>query len=189
MSKKISNAGNHRVFVDCDRTLVNTEIYPLLSKHMFDQRPKFFFRWNTVLTEARPSAKQFLQELGSKYEVAMLTLGHSKFQAKVLKELGLADLVGDIYGPDNCDNVPKTNGFVLVDDMEPHSLAIAYKMRWLGHQKGLENLEIWPEKLALHIVQCHPFTGGIEDSEPLTALLPSVHERMAKMMAELEKQE
>ncbi|CAN5470753.1 hypothetical protein BH11CYA1_BH11CYA1_20270 [soil metagenome] len=188
MSNKILNTGNHRVFVDCDRTLVNTEIYPLLSKAVFDNRPKFFFRWNTVLTEARPSAKSFLQELGSKYEVAMLTLGHSKFQTKVLKELGLADLVGDIYGPDNCDLVPKTNGFVLVDDMEPHSLAIAYKMRWLGHQKGLENLRAWPEKLALHIVQCHPFMGGKEDSEPLTDLLPSVHERMTQMITEADQQ-
>jgi len=189
VSKKIITAGNHRVFVDCDRTLVNTEIYPLPSRHIFDRRPKFFFRWNTVLTEARPSAKVFLQELGSKYEVAMLTLGHSKFQAKVLKELGLADLVGEIYGPDNCDMVPPTNGFVLVDDMEPHSLAIAYKMRWLGHQKGLENLHIWPDKLARHIVQCRPFMGGIEDSEPLTDLLPSVHERMAQMMAENQEPE
>jgi hypothetical protein len=57
-------------------------------------------------------------------------------------------------------------------------------MRWLGHQKGLENLDIWPDKLARHIVQCHPFTGGIEDSEPLTALRPSVYERMAQMMAD-----
>jgi hypothetical protein len=38
-------------------------------------------------------------------------------------------------------------------------------------------------------VQCHPFTGGIEDSEPLTDLLPSVHERMAQMMAENQEPE
>ena len=184
MSEAKPIASNTRVFVDCDRTLVNTEIYPLFSRHIFDKKRRFFFRWNNVLTEPRPSSKAFLQELASKYEVSMLTLGHSKFQARVLKELGLRDYIGDIYGPDNCDSTPTCDNFVLVDDMEPHSLAIAYKLRWLGHQKGLENFQLWPTKLALHIVQCHPFTGGIDDIQPLTDLLPSIHERMKMMTPE-----
>jgi len=170
----------HRVFVDCDRTLVNTEIYPIWSRTLFDPRKKFFFQWNNVLTEARPSAKAFLEEIGRQYEVAMLTLGHSKFQFRVLKELGLEGLVGEIYGPDNCESVPATEGFVLVDDMEPHSLAIAYKLRWLGHQRGLENHALWPGLLDRHIIQCQPFMGGMADEEPLTALLPSVHTRMSE---------
>jgi len=172
----------HRVFVDCDRTLVNTEIYPFLSRSLFDRRKKFFFQWNNILTEARPSSKAFLEEIGRKYEVAMLTLGHSKFQARVLQELGLSGMVGDIYGPDNCDQVPATDGFVLIDDMEPHSLAIAYKLRWLGRQRGLENHSLWPSLLDRHIIQCKPFVGGIADEEPLTLLLPYVHERMGTMM-------
>jgi hypothetical protein len=167
-----------RVFVDCDLTLVNTEIYPFFSRHLFSSRRRFFFHWSNVLSEARPSAKPFLEDVGRKHEVAMLTLGHSQFQRRVLKELGLGDLVGDIFGPDNCDLVPPTESFVLIDDMEPYSLAIAYKMRWLGHQKTLENIKQWPAFLTHHIIQCRPFTGGKEDSEPLTDFLPLVHARM-----------
>lgn len=172
-----------RVFVDCDLTLVNTEIYPLFSRYLFDRRRRFFFHWSNVLSETRPSARAFLEDLGRKHEVAMLTLGHSQFQRRVLNELGIGHLVGDIFGPDNCDQVPETRSFVLIDDMDPYSLGVAYKMRWLGHQKSLANVKEWPAFLAQHIVQCRPFTGGTEDEEPLTDLLELVHTRMAGQQA------
>lgn len=167
-----------RVFVDCDQTLVNTNVHSIFSSQIFSPKPKFTYRWHMVTTEARPSARAFLEELGRNYEVSVLTLGHSHFQAKVLKELGLLKLVDAIYGPDNCDAVPKPNNFVLIDDMEPFSVGISYKLRWLGHQKSAENINNWPLILHRHIVQCQPFGGGNDDGQPLTTLLDAVHERM-----------
>lgn len=166
-----------RVFVDCDQTLVNTSVHPIFSSHLFAPKPKFTYRWHVVTTEARPSAKVFLEELRRSYDVSILTLGHSHFQARVLKQLGLLSLVDSIYGPDNCDQVPKTDNFVLIDDMEPFSVGIAYKMRWLGHQKS-NDVNNWPLLLHRHIIQCHPFGGGLNEGQPLTRLLDAVHERM-----------
>ncbi len=67
---------HYRVFVDCDRTLVNTDITSVLSPALFDKRRKFFTQGKLVLTEARPSALSFLEVLASKYDVSILTLGH-----------------------------------------------------------------------------------------------------------------
>lgn len=136
-----------------------------------------------VTTEARPSARTFLEELNLTYDVAVLTLGNSHFQEKVLGKLGLLNLVDAIYGPDNCESVPKMDRFVLIDDMEPFSVGITYKLRWLGHHKA-GNLHNWPLLLHRHIVQCHPFGGGLDDGQPLTNLLEAVHERMRQQWSD-----
>ena len=175
-------ATHYRVFVDCDRTLVNTDLSSLISPRWFDKRPKFFTQGKLVLTEARPSAHAFLAALKSTYSVSILTLGHSKFQAKVLKEPGLLSYVESIYGPDNWQELTKPDGFVLIDDMSADSIGIAYKMRWLGRQRSLENLDAWDSMVNFHLIQCAPFMGGKTDQTPLTEHLDDVHERMKAQM-------
>ncbi len=164
------------VFVDCDRTLVNTEVYPLVCRQLFlDRRKhKFFFQWRHVITEARPSSREFLETLRKTYRVEVLSLGHSVFQTKVLTELGLIDLVEKIWGPDNVHEIPKPERFVLVDDMAGESLGIAYKMNWLGRKRSLVNLEDWTGLLSHHFIQCRPFTGGLQDENPLVDFLPAI---------------
>lgn len=172
-----------RVFVDCDRTLVNTDLKNLLSPALFDRRRKFVTQGKLVLTEARPSALDFLRALNKTYSVSILTLGHSRFQSKVLAALGMLELVESIYGPDNWQELTKPDGFVLIDDMSPDSIGIAYKMRWLGRQRSLENLESWDEMVNFHLIQCAPFMGGTRDTIPLTEHLQDVHERMETQMS------
>ncbi|MBS1990611.1 MAG: hypothetical protein JSS83_08845 [Cyanobacteria bacterium SZAS LIN-3] len=166
------------VFVDCDRTLVNTDVYPVLCRQLFcDKRKnKFFFQWRHVRTEARPSASEFLQELGKKYDVQVLSLGHSVFQTRVLTELGLIGHVGKIWGPDNVHQIGRPDKFVLIDDMAGESLGIAYKMTWLGRKRSLVNLEDWGKILGHHFIQCRPFTGGTQDEQALTDFLPYIDE-------------
>lgn len=164
------------VFVDCDRTLVNTEVYPLLCHQLFFDRRKnkFFFQWRQIITEARPSARQFLEELSKKYRVEVLSLGHSEFQTRVLTELGLLDLVEKVWGPDNVHKISRPEQFVLIDDMAGESLGIAYKMTWLGRKRSLVNITDWSQILSRHFIQCHAFTGGIEDTQALTTFLPVI---------------
>lgn len=176
---------HYRVFVDCDRTLVNTDIASVLSPALFDKRRKFVTQGKLVLTEARPSALSFMEVLASKYDVSILTLGHSKFQAKVLKELNLLQYVQSIFGPDNCQEMPRPDGFVLIDDMSADSLGIAYKFRWLGRQRCLTNLETWDDMVNFHLIQCRPFMGGVQDEIPLTEHLNDVESRMQSQMERL----
>ena len=166
------------VFVDCDRTLVNTDVYPVLCRQLFvDKRKnKFFFQWRHVRTEARPSAREFLIELRKKYTVHVLSLGHSVFQTKVLTELGLIEHVEKIWGPDNVHEIPRPDQFVLIDDMAGESLGIAYKMTWLGRKRSLVNIEDWGKILGHHFIQCRPFTGGISDEQSLIDFLPIIDE-------------
>ena len=169
-----------RVFVDCDRTLVNTDLAFLLSPSLFDRRPKFFLPGKVVMTEARPSAEAFLQALKEhKFDVSILTLGHSRFQSKVLKKLNLLQYVEGIYRPDNWQELKRPDGFVLIDDMSADSVGIAYKFRWLGRHRSLENLDAWDDMVRFHLIQCEPFTGGKKDLLPLTEHLNDVKERMA----------
>jgi NLI interacting factor-like phosphatase. len=175
-----------RVFVDCDRTLVNTDLKNVISPPLFDKRTKFITQGKLVLTEARPSAMQFMEALNQKYDVSILTLGHSKFQAKVLGALGMMHLIQSIYGPDNWQELTKPDGFVLIDDMSADSIGIAYKMRWLGRQRSLENLESWDTLVNFHLIQCVPFCGGKLDVGPLTEHLDIVHKRMEEQMAVVE---
>jgi hypothetical protein len=172
------------VFVDCDRTLVNTEVYPLVSRQLFFDRRKnkFFFQWRHVITEPRPSSREFLQELAKKYRVEVLSLGHSVFQTKVLTELGLIGLVEKIWGPDNCQDIPRPERFVLIDDMAGESLGIAYKMTWLGRRRNLVNLQDWGKILNSHFIQCRPFTGGTEDEQPLVDFLPTIDNLLASQI-------
>lgn len=169
---------HYRVFVDCDRTLVNTDIKSVLSPALFDKRPKFFTQGKLVLTEARPSAADFMAALAKKYDVSILTLGHSRFQAKVLQKLGLLQYVQSIYGPDNFQDMDRPDGFVLIDDMAADSLGISYKFRWLGRQRSLTNLDSWDDMVNFHLIQCQPFMGGVGDDIPLTDYLDDVDQRM-----------
>lgn len=173
---------HNRVFVDCDRTLVNTDIAPLVSKRLFDKRKKFVLGSRLILTEARPSAHDFLRALSERYSVSILTLGHSKFQTKVLTALGMMHMIESIYGPDNWNQLTKPDGFVLVDDMSAESIGIAYKMQWLGRRRGLENIMHWESIVNFHLIQCEPYMGGEHDEAPLTKHLDDVHERMLSQL-------
>jgi hypothetical protein len=172
------------VFVDCDRTLVNTEVYPLLCRQLFFDRRKnkFFFQWRHVITEVRPSAREFLEELSKKYTVHVLSLGHSVFQTRVLTELGLINLVEKIWGPDNVHEISRPEQFVLIDDMAGESLGIAYKMTWLGRKRSLINLNDWSDVLSSHFIQCRPFTGGLQDEQALTDFLPVIDELISSQV-------
>lgn len=173
---------HNRVFVDCDRTLVNTDIAPLISNRLFDKRKKFVLGSRLILTEARPSAHDFLKALSEKYAVSILTLGHSKFQARVLDKLGLLHMIESIYGPDNWNQLTIPDGFVLVDDMSAESIGIAYKMQWLGRRRGLENIAHWDSIVNFHLIQCEPYMGGRIDEKPLTIHLDDLHERMVSQL-------
>lgn len=174
------------VYVDCDRTLVNTDVYPVLCKQLFFDRRKikFFFQWRHIITEARPSAREFLSELRKNYRVEILSLGHSVFQTRVLTELGLIDLVDKIWGPDNCQQIPRPERFVLIDDMEAESIGIAYKMNWLGRKRSLVTIEDWTPTMVQHFIQCHPFNGGLEDQRPLTDFLPVIQDLLNQQISQ-----
>lgn len=169
-----------RVFVDCDLTLVNTRIYPLLSRHIFSPQPHFMCSWQNVVTEVRPSASSFLKELSMHYKLSILTLGHSQFQKRVLAKHNLLQYVDGIWGPDNSSDLPQIDHFVLIDDMDPESLGIAYKMHWLGHSKNLDNPPLWQNVIDERLIRCQPFLGGHHDNEPLTTLTEQIHEKMRK---------
>jgi hypothetical protein len=165
------------VFVDCDRTLVNTEVYPLLCHQLFlDRRKsKFFYQWRHIITEARPSAQEFLEKLSEKYTVHVLSLGHSVFQTRVLTVLGLISHVEKVWGPDNVHQISRPDRFVLIDDMAGESIGIAYKMTWLGRKRSLINLADWSSQvLGHHFIQCRPFCGGLQDEQALTDFLPVI---------------
>jgi hypothetical protein len=172
------------VFVDCDRTLVNTDVYPLVCRQLFfDKRKnKFFFQWRHVITEARPSAREFLEQLSKKYTVEVLSLGHSVFQTRVLTELGLVDLIEKIWGPDNCHEISRPDEFVLIDDMSGESIGIAYKMTWLGRKRNLIDITDWSKMLNHHFIQCQPFTGGPQDEQPLIDFLPIIDNLIASQV-------
>jgi hypothetical protein len=175
------------VFVDCDLTLVKTDVYPMLCKQMFFDRRKnkFFYQWKFVATEARPTAHQFLEALGQKYKVHILSLGHSVFQTRVLTELGMIDMVDKIWGPDNVHELSRPENFVLIDDMSGESLGIGYKMTWLGRKRGLMSMDDFNLILDKHFIHCRPYECGPEHDEHLTDFLPTIDNLIEKQQEAL----
>ena len=186
------------VFVDCDLTLVKTDVYPLFSTNTLLEKRKhrFLHQWKFVATEARPTAAQFLEELNKKYKVHILSLGHSEFQTRVLTKLGLIDMVDKIWGPDNVQGLSRPDNFVLIDDMAGESLGIAYKMTWMGRKRNLISMEDFSLILADHFIQCRPYAGGLEEDAHLTDFLPVIDnlmqlqtEKKSKQLNAIDKQD
>ncbi|MBZ0184908.1 MAG: hypothetical protein K8F91_01560 [Candidatus Obscuribacterales bacterium] len=150
------------IFVDIDLTLVNTRLHKMFQLSSPENSVAFWYRMQRCSTVARPSAVNFLQTIKQQYSVKCLTLGYSKFQSKVLTALSLDDHVGEIYGPDNFENLTVPRFWVLVDDMRPCDQMAEIKLNWLGHSRFANSNQEWEELLERHYIQCGAFDGTSE---------------------------
>lgn len=161
------------VFVDLDLTLVHTRQLKLLAKCRTEENHFWYGRRRFAAT-SRPGAQEFLSTLSEHYDVHILTYGNSKFQRRVLKEVGLLHCISQIYGVDNWHVLDKPDRFVLIDDMPRNSILIRHKMDWLGKNKYLMSERDFEEVLDKHHIQCSAFDGSAA-VESLSELLPRIH--------------
>lgn len=162
------------VFVDLDLTLVNTRKMAWWGSKARPTEKQFWYDFRRFGTMARPGAIEFLRTLTAHYEVHILTYGNSRFQSRVLKEVGLLDCVPSVYGVDNWDTLTKPEHFVLIDDMPRNSLLIRYKMDWLGKNRFRMTESEYEAVLDKHHIQCVAFDGTVE-AESLVGLVPTIH--------------
>lgn len=191
------------IFVDVDETLVKTKVLyfetdeaPEGSVALSVSNPRKPGEIVRAATLARPSARAFLQAARELGELAVLTSGHSVFQAAVLESLGLLEFVGTVWGSDNIpgqgysrclETVPAS--WVLVDDLDVFVSGVETKMSWLGHnscrlKERTASTDLrdcgprWNALMERHYIQCKGWFGGADNS-PLTDLVPLVARKLA----------
>jgi 2-hydroxy-3-keto-5-methylthiopentenyl-1-phosphate phosphatase len=79
----------------------------------------FFHKGGRYPYVIRPYAKEFIEKLKSKGNVAICTLASRKYAEYFVREIGVTELIDAIYSRENLDNIPPPVEYVLYENDEP----------------------------------------------------------------------
>ena len=181
-----------RIFVDIDRTLL---VSLFENPDWLDDKPSFMhvdeipaatvWGWDRspgeiVVAAARQSASAFLLALAQLGDVELLTVGGYDYQMKVLKKLGLLELVKSVWARDYVSQLPQPQRcrWLLVDDHEADHERVKTKFAWLGYPQSEISVRDWNRLTRTRFVQCIRWDEWIADEHPLTDLLPLIAEKL-----------